>query len=120
MELLIFFFLTGVILPFFYFYRKNLIDQIKLLKAQSLLEDLEIATRDQLLQEFRKRPNNLYILLRTIVNKNEQGLKIEINGLSPYDGISLLHLATTVVFQEMKNKGMSVPELPSFKDEGDI
>jgi hypothetical protein len=120
MEWLIVFFLTVIILPIFYFYRKNLIDQIKLLKAQALLEDLEIATRDQLLQEFRKRPNNLYILLRPIINKNEQGLKIEINGFSPYDGISLLHLATTVVFREMKNKGMSLPELPSFKDEGDI
>ena len=46
-------------------------------------------------------------------NKDEQGIKIELNRFTPYDSVGLLHLATSLIFRQMKNKGMSLPELPS-------
>jgi hypothetical protein len=97
----------------FLFYRIYMLRHIKLLQSQYLLEDLELATKEQLLTEFRNRPNNSYILLMPMSSKEEMGMKIELNSFKPYDSVNLLHLATTLIFREMKNKGMSVPELPA-------
>jgi hypothetical protein len=97
----------------FSFYRIYMLRQIKLIQSQYLLEDLELATKEQLLTEFRNRPNNSYILLMPMSSKEEMGMKIELNSFKPYDSVNLLHLATTLIFREMKNKGMSVPELPA-------
>jgi hypothetical protein len=97
----------------FLFYRIYMLRHIKLLQSQYLLEDLELATKEQLLTEFRNRPNNSYILLMPMSSKEEMGMKIELNSFKPYDSVNLLHLATTLIFREMKSKGMSVPELPA-------
>jgi hypothetical protein len=97
----------------FLFYRIYILRHIKLLQSQYLLEDLELATKEQLLTEFRNRPNNSYILLMPMSSKEEMGMKIELNSFKPYDSVNLLHLATTLIFREMKSKGMSVPELPA-------
>jgi hypothetical protein len=97
----------------FLFYRIYMLRHIKLIQSQYLLEDLELATKEQLLTEFRNRPNNSYILLMPMSSKEEMGMKIELNSFKPYDSVNLLHLATTLIFREMKNKGMSVPELPA-------
>jgi hypothetical protein len=91
--------------------------KIESLQSQAVLDDLELATKEQLLNEFRKRPNNSYILLLPMSNKDEQGIKIELNRFTPYDSVGLLHLATSLIFRQMKNKGMSLPELPSIIDE---
>ena len=94
-----------------------MIRKIEFIQTQSLLEDLEFATKEQLLKEFRARPNNSYILLSPMNTKDEAGMKIELNSFTPYDSVSFLHLATMLIFREMKKKGMSVPSLPKIMDD---
>ena len=101
----------------FSIYRSYLIRKIEFIQTQSLLEDLEFATKEQLLKEFRARPNNSYILLSPMNTKDEAGMKIELNSFTPYDSVSFLHLATMLIFREMKKKGMSVPSLPKIMDD---
>lgn len=111
-------FIGGVLLAssIFFLYRIFLVNQIESLQNRSVLDDLEIATKDQLLKEFRSRPDNSYILLMPLNQKDEAGMKIELNSFSPYDSVSLLHLATCLIFRDMKNRGMSVPDLPPLDD----
>lgn len=80
------------------------------------MDDLEFATKEQLLKEFRSRPNNSYILLMPLNQKDEAGMKIELNSFNPYDSVSLLHLATSLIFRDMKSRGMSVPDLPPIEE----
>lgn len=91
-------------------------NQIEFMKNTNILEDLDLATTEQLLNNFRSRPNNSYILLLPMKNNDEQGLKVECNSVTPYESVSLMHLATTLMVREMKNRGMQVPELPSLDD----
>jgi hypothetical protein len=51
--------------------------------------------------------------------KDEAGMNIELNSFSPYDSVSLLHLATCLIFRDMKNRGMSVPDLPPIDEYDD-
>lgn len=99
----------------FSIYHVLLLRKIEELKSQSLMEDLEYATKEQLLKEFRNRPNNSYILLCPMNTQDETGMRIELNSFTPYDSVSLLHLATMLIFKEMKKKGMSVPDLPQIQ-----
>jgi hypothetical protein len=108
---------ASVLTIFLLIYRSIMLRKIESLQSQAVLDDLELATKEQLLNEFRKRPNNSYILLLPMSNKDEQGIKIELNRFTPYDSVGLLHLATSLIFRQMKNKGMSLPELPSIIDE---
>jgi hypothetical protein len=108
---------ASVLTIFLLIYRSIMLRKIESLQSQAVLDDLELATKEQLLNEFRKRPNNSYILLLPMSNKDEQGIKIELNRFTPYDSVGLLHLATSLIFRQMKNKGMSLPELPSILDE---
>ena len=108
---------ASVLTIFLLIYRSIMLRKIESLQSQAVLDDLELATKEQLLNEFRKRPNNSYILLLPMSNKDEQGIKIELNRFTPYDSVGLLHLATSLIFRQMKNKGMSLPDLPSIIDE---
>jgi hypothetical protein len=114
-------FLGGILFAstIFFLYRISLVGQIESLQNKSVLDDLEIATKEQLLKEFRSRPNNSYILLMPLNKKDEAGMNIELNSFSPYDSVSLLHLATCLIFRDMKNRGMSVPDLPPIDEYDD-
>lgn len=88
-------------------------DQLSLMQHRAILEDLELATCEQLLKEFRGRPDNIYVILTPIDNKDEQGIKIELNNISAYDGLVMLKLASTILHREMESRGMKVPDLDS-------
>jgi hypothetical protein len=100
-------------------------DELRLVQSHAIMEDLELATTDQLLKEFRGRPENVYVILTPIDNKEEQGLKIEINNISAHDGLVILKLASTIIHREMESRGMKVPDIDSEllveqeEDEGD-
>ena len=102
----------------FFLYCLHLHNRLELLQSQSMLGDLELATTDQLLKEFRSRPDNSYILLTPMSKDEELGMKIELNSFTPYDSVSLLHLAKSLIMREMISKGMDIPDLPSI-DMGD-
>lgn len=97
----------------------HLVNKIELLQSQSVLEDLELATKEQLLKEFRNRPDNSYILLMPLNTNEEAGMKIELNRFTPYDSVTMLHLATNLIFKEMKNHGMEVPNLSEIDKDSD-
>lgn len=88
-------------------------NELSLVQSRAIMEDLELATTDQLLKEFRGRPENVYVILTPIDNKEEQGLKIELNNISAYDGLVMLKLASTIIHREMESRGMKVPDLDS-------
>jgi hypothetical protein len=106
--------LSGIV---FYLARNFWINKIKAVRKRNVLEDLDFATTEQLLDEFRSRPNNSYIILMPVKNNDEQGIKIECNKFTPFDGVSMLHLATNLMYREMKKSGIPTPELPPMADE---
>ena len=112
-------FFCGVILSgvFFYFLWSFWKKQYEIIKRSNVLEDLELATNDQLLDQYRSRPNNSYIILLPVKDDEEQGIKIECNNFSPPDSVSLLHLATGLMRRELKHRGIALPELPDLDDQ---
>lgn len=122
MELVFMGFLVGVILCMAstWAMRKVWKHQIDFMKNTNVLEDLDLATTDQLLDQFRSRPNNSYILLLPMKTNDEQGLKVECNSVTPYDSVSLMHLATSLMVRELRSRGMSVPDLPPMNDEKEL
>jgi hypothetical protein len=96
----------------FFFIFQHIQDKLKRLQNQSILEDLELATSDELLKELRSRPKNAFIIITPINNENEQGVKIELNYFTPFDSISILHMSANMIFKELKSRGMQTPELP--------
>ena len=55
--------------------------------------------------------NNRAYRMTPINTKEEQGLKIELNNVTSFDGLTMLHLATTIIYREMKSRSMAVPNL---------
>ena len=94
-----------------YFAYMKISGRLRDAEDRGILDDLEFATKEQLLKEFRGRPNNTYILLTPINTKEAQGLKIELNNVTSFDGLTMLHLATTIIYREMKSRSMAVPNL---------
>lgn len=98
--------------------------QVVVLKKQlqgSLLEDLELATSDQLMGELRRRPSHPYILLMPIKSQDHQGLSVEIHGVPPAMSIAVLRMATMVTTKELQERGVEIPEMddmmpPEFPD----
>jgi hypothetical protein len=107
-------FFAGVI---FFFFRLSLLHSLESAEQRSMMADLDLATSEQLRKELRNRPNNAYVFLKPINIKDEQGIQIEFNQLSPYNAVSMMHLATTLVLMEMRNKGMETPDLPMYLSE---
>jgi len=105
--------LSCVLFYFLWSFWKN---QYEIVKRSNILEDLELATNDQLLNQFRSRPNNSYIILLPIKDDDEQGIKIECNNFSPPDSVSLLHLATSLMRRELKLRGIALPDLPDLDE----
>lgn len=101
----------------FYLVRLSLVHSLELSENRSLMADLELATSEQLRKEMRNRPNNAYVFLSPVNSKQEQGMKIEFNQLSPYNAVSMMHLATTLILMEMRSKGMETPDLPMYSSE---
>lgn len=101
----------------FFFVRLSLLHSLESAEQRSMLADLDLATSEQLRKELRNRPNNAYVFLTPMNSKEEQGIQIEFNQLSPYNAVSMMHLATTLVLMEMRNKGMETPDLPMYSSE---
>ena len=100
----------------FFFYRIYLLNHYCFLQDNAVLEDLELATKEQLLKELRSRTNASYVLVMPIDIDDETGMKVEINSFTPYDAVSFLHLAASLIFKDMKSRGMNVPELPGMDE----
>lgn len=112
--------LVGSLLLFTFFVVRSYAVENERLKIQGVLDDLQYATTEQLLKEFRSRPKNIYVLIKSIDTPKEQGVKIELNGISPFDSLGMMHLGLNLVRHEMQNQGMEIPELPVlFKEEDD-
>lgn len=86
-------------------------------QSQSVLADLELATTDQLKRELRSRPNNRFIYITPMQQKDHHGMQIEFNLVAPYDAVSMMHLATALIHKDMKEKGMDVPDLPLLSED---
>lgn len=81
-------------------------------RKQSIMDDLELATSDQLLEELRKRPGAPYLMLSPINGEDHQGLSIEVHNIPPVPCFHMLHLATTLTFRELKKRGVDLPDFP--------
>jgi hypothetical protein len=102
----------------FYFVRKfaNLSQKYNELlnkRATSMLEDLDLATSEQLVEQLRKRPGFPYLMLKLVENDDYQGIILEVHNVKPGACVAMLHMATTLTFKELKSRGMDVPDLPS-------
>lgn len=88
-------------------------------RREGLLEDLELATSDQLLTELRKRPGVPYLMLSPIEGEEHKGMSIEIHNIPPIPCLQMLHIATALTFRELKARGMEVPDFEPPPVEGD-
>lgn len=81
-------------------------------RKKGLLEDLELATSEQLLAELRSRPGCPYLMLSPMENDDVKGITIEVHNITPVPCLSMLHLATALTFRELKSRGVELPEFP--------
>ena len=88
-------------------------------RRQNMLEDLELATSDQLLGELRKRPGVPYLLLSPIEEADHKGMNIEIHNISPIPCLQMLYIATALTFRELKARGVDLPDNPFPPPEGE-
>lgn len=88
----------------------------------SLVEDLELATSEQLFTELRKRPSHPYILLMPLKSENHQGISVEVHGVPPAMSLLVLKMATMVTTKELQDRGVEIPEFGELPPEfpGDI
>jgi hypothetical protein len=89
------------------------------LRNKNMLEDLELATSDQLLGELRKRPGIPYLMLSPVSEEHHEGLSIEIHNIGPVPCLQMLQIATTLTYRELKSRGIELPEFPPPQIEGD-
>lgn len=89
---------------------KKQVAQLKKQLQGSLVEDLELATSEQLMGELRRRPSHPYILLMPIKSQNHQGLSVEIHGVPPVMSLAVLRMATMVTTKELQERGVEIPE----------
>lgn len=92
-------------------FRRELV-AIQDLRKTNLLNDLELATSDQLLQELRNRPGSPYLMLVPIYDADTQGLSMEIHNVSPPQCLILLKVAASLTFSELKKRGIDIPDFP--------
>jgi len=81
-------------------------------RRHSIMEDLELATGEQLLGELRKRPGSPYLMLSPIQDADSSGLIIEIHNIPPIPCLQMLHMATSLTFHELKKRGVEIPDFP--------
>jgi len=86
-------------------------------RHQSMLDDLDLATSEQLLGELRKRPGSPYLMLSPIQGEDHQGISIEIHNIPPVPCLQMLHMATNLTFHELKKRGVEIPDLHGGQDE---
>lgn len=101
----------------FFFVWHSMKRKLRDVQSQSVLADLELATTDQLKRELRSRPNSRFIYITPMHEKNMHGMQIEFNQVTPYDAVSMMHLATALIHKDMKEKGLDVPDLPLMSDD---
>ena len=82
------------------------------IRTQSILDDLELATSDQLLNELRTRNGAPFLLLSPKQNEDFSSISIEIHNIEPVSSLQMLHLATALTFHELKKRGVEIPDLP--------
>jgi len=101
----------------YFFHRLSLLRSLRQAESRSVMADLELATTAQLKKELRNRPNNPFVYVTPITEKFMQGVQVEFNAINAYNAVSMLHLATMLIRNEMKNKGLEVPDLPIYFSE---
>lgn len=87
-------------------------------RRMNMMEDLELATSDQLLGELRKRPGVPYMLLSPIEGEDHGGMTVEIHNIPPIPCLQMLHFATAMTFKTLKERGVDLPDFP-FPNPGD-
>lgn len=86
-------------------------------KNQNILEDLELATSEQLLEELRKRPKLPYVMLSPVLDEETNGITIEVHNMSPTPAVQILAVATKITICELKKRGVKLPEFPEMFDQ---
>lgn len=89
---------------------RKVVATLKKQLRNTLTEDLELATSDQLMQELRRRPSHPYILLLPIKSPDQQGISVEIHGLAPVLSLGVLKMATMVTTKELLERGVEIPD----------
>ena len=99
----VFWFLVAVMAAYCYNHHKKKILQRR---QKELLVDLELATSDQLLEEYRKRLNNPYLIIRPLKrDENMTTLTIETHELSPMDVVAILSLSAEMTRSKIDEDG---------------
>lgn len=89
-------------------------EALKEKRGKGMLEDLSLATSDQLLGELRNRPGCPYLMLLPMNDDLTQGLSIEIHNIPPIPCLQMLSTATRITFKELRERGV---EIPDFEEE---
>lgn len=101
-----------IVLSILLYRQSDRLRKIMTKKKESLLEDLELATSEQLLGELRKRPFP-YILIRPVEEQHMQGLNVEINGIPPVPTLCMLQTSAALTLKQLKERGYEIPEFPN-------
>lgn len=97
--------------------QRHKLKAINVARKQSMMDDLELATGEQLLGELRSRTGSPYMMISPIQGDDHQGLSLEIHNIAPVPCLQMLHMATNLTFHELKKRGVEIPDFPGMPSE---
>lgn len=84
--------------------------KIKDLSNKSMLEDLSLATSDQLFEEIKKRKNISYILLIASSNDVQRKLKIDIHEMDINQALAVLSTSSNIIYNKNNTSNTTLDE----------
>lgn len=89
-------------------YRKKWQNERKA-RMENLPPDLELATSEQLFKELRNRRVCYVLLMPVTGDEGCQGLTVESNGIEPVVATTMLSMAASLSYKELKRQGVKFP-----------
>lgn len=84
-------------------------ESLKDKRSKGVLDDLCLATSEQLMAELRKRPGVPYLMLLPINDDLVQGISVEVHNIPPIPCLQMLSTAAKATVQELRNRGVEIP-----------
>ena len=104
-----------IILVYYLIVQNQAIKALSEARKKAILEDLELATSDQLISELRSRHGFPYLMLFPKRNNDSMGVTVDIHNIKPELCVEMLHMAAFFIPMELKKRGFN----PGFKNPDD-
>lgn len=101
---------VGTFIVFLFLNERRKLKSLIATRNKSIMEDLDLATSDQLLNELRKRSGVPYVMISPFSNDDCDGIKIEVHNVPPLAVVKMLELGSTLINKQFEKHGVKLFE----------